>query len=396
MFWRVHIGFILDIIRLSFTAFGGPQAHLTLMLERMARKKKYITESELLELSAFCGILPGPTSTQTITGIAYKRGKLPLAALTLFIWALPATLAMLGLLVIFSFVDKGAIIRMNLMEYVQPMAIGFMLYSAFKMGKVVLTYINAWIILAFAILISALIPSVFTFPAIVLIAALIANFRKDNLVPYKFQLPLRWSNIFLFFGIFIATAVLGKVLRPLGSYVYRPFVLFENFYRFGSMVFGGGHLLYPLMYEQFVVHKHYLTASEILTGYGIQQALPGPVFSIAAYTGGLTMRDLGLHYEILGGAISAFAIFLPGTLLLFFLFPFWEHLRKYPFIKRSLMGINAAAIGMLLSTTLLSFRNMQGGVLDIIIIISTFILLSTEKIPGAFIVLTAILAAWIW
>ncbi len=396
MFWRVHIDFILDIIRLSFTAFGGPQAHLTLMLERMSRKKQYITENELLELSAFCGILPGPTSTQTITGIAYKRGKLPLAALTLFIWVLPATLAMLALLVILSFVDKGLFIRMNLMEYVQPMAIGFMLYSAFKMGKVVLTYINAWIILFFAIVISTLIPSVFTFPAIVLIAALIANFRKDNLVPYKFQLPLRWRNIFLFFGIFIATAILGKVLRPLGNNVYRPFVLFENFYRFGSMVFGGGHLLYPLMYEQFVAHKHYLTASEILTGYGIQQALPGPVFSIAAYSGGLTMRDLGLRYEILGGAISTFAIFLPGTLLLFFLFPFWEHLRKYPFIKRSLMGINAAAIGMLLSTTFISFKNMEGGILDIFIIISTFILLSIEKIPGAFIVLAAILAAWIW
>jgi chromate transporter len=282
------------------------------------------------------------------------------------------------------------------MEYVQPMAIGFMLYSAFKMGRAVLTFINAWIILIFAIVISALIPSVFTFPAIVIISAFIANFRKDDLVPYKFKIPLRWSNIFLFFGIFIATAILGKALRPLGENVYRPFVLFENFYRFGAMVFGGGHLLYPLMYEQFVAHKHFLTASEILTGYGIQQALPGPVFSIAAYTGGLTMRDLGLGYEILGGAISAIAIFLPGTLLLFFLFPFWEHLRKYPFIKRSLMGINAAAIGMLLSTTFLSFKNIEGGILDIFIIIGTFILLSTEKIPGALIVFTAIIAAWIW
>ncbi len=396
MFWRVHIDFIIDVIRLSFTAFGGPQAHLTLMLDRLARKKKYITESELLELSAFCGILPGPSSTQTITGIAYKRGKLPLAALTLLIWILPATLAMLGLLIILSLVDKSSFQKLNLTEYVQPMAIGFMLYSAFKMGKVVLTYINAWIILISAIVLSALIPSVFTFPALVVISALVANFRKDNLVPYKFQLPLRWSNIFLFFGIFIATAILGKLLRPLGGTVYRPFVLFENFYRFGSMVFGGGHLLYPLMYEQFVLHKHYLSASEILTGYGIQQALPGPVFSIATYTGGLTMRDLGLRYELLGGTISAIAIFLPGTLLLFFLFPFWEHLRQYPFIKRSLMGINAAAIGMLLFTTFVSFKNMDGSLLDIFIIIATFILLSTEKIPGAFIVLAAILAAWIW
>ena len=157
MFWRVHIGFILDVIRLSFTAFGGPQAHLSLMLDRMARKKKYITESELLELSAFCGILPGPTSTQTITGIAYKRGKLPLAALTLFIWILPATLAMLGLLILLSYVDKGSFQRLNLMQFVHPMAIGFMLYSAFKMGRAVLTYVNAWIILIFAIIISAVV-----------------------------------------------------------------------------------------------------------------------------------------------------------------------------------------------------------------------------------------------
>jgi chromate transporter len=171
--------------------------------------------------------------------------------------------------------------------------------------------------------------------------------------------------------------------------------LFENFYRFGSIVFGGGNLLIPLMYQQFVVHLPYITPKEFLTGVGFQQALPGPVFSIAVYIGGMTMKLLGLKYQVLGGAISAIAIFLPGTLLMLFLYPFWEHLRNYPFIKRALAGINAASIGLVLTTAIVLFKGIDAGYMNLSVILLTFLLLSSEKIAAPIIVLLALVAGWI-
>ena len=128
--------------------------------------------------------------------------------------------------------------------------------------------------------------------------------------------------------------------------------IFENFYRNGSLIFGGGQVLIPLLFTEFVEFKQFLTSEEFISGYALVQALPGPTFSFTAYLGALIMREWGTGGEILGGFIAAVGIFLPGTFLIFFVTGFWEDIKKYRVIKASLEGISAVSSGLVIAAAL--------------------------------------------
>jgi chromate transporter len=136
---------------------------------------------------------------------------------------------------------------------------------------------------------------------------------------------------------------------------FLPVRLFENFYRNGSLIFGGGQVLTPMLYTEFVQYapKQYLTSEEFLSGYAFVQGLPGPVFSFSSYIGALAMRDYGIVGEIGGAVMSAAGIFLPGTFLIFFMIRIWEGLKKFRPIRASLEGINAASAGLVAAAAVL-------------------------------------------
>ncbi|PSR06211.1 MAG: chromate transporter, partial [Bacteroidetes bacterium SW_10_40_5] len=166
----------------------------------------------------------------------------------------------------------------------------------------------------------------------------------------------------------------------------KSVLLFENTYRYGSIIFGGGQVLIPMMYEQFVLYKNYLTSQEFLAGYGIVQALPGPVFSFSTYVGGMSIKNLGTFGHILGSLIGTVGIFLPGTLLIFFVAPIWESLKKYAFIKKSLEGINAAAAGMVAAAAYILFDSIGFDPINISVIAVTFFVLMFTRVPSPVIV----------
>ena len=149
------------------------------------------------------------------------------------------------------------------------------------------------------------------------------------------------------------------------------------------------------MFEQFVLHKKYFTASEYLTGVGLVQTMPGPVFSVAVFTGGLAMQDMGKLHQLLGCVIGMVGIFLPGFLLLVFLFPVWQELRNYPFIKRGLAGINAATVGFILAASFIMFKEMPFDAKNIAVMTATFALLLIEKIPTPFIAVACLVAGFL-
>jgi chromate transporter len=175
-------------------------------------------------------------------------------------------------------------------------------------------------------------------------------------------------------------------------------LLFENFYRNGSLIFGGGQVLIPLLYTEFVEFKSYLSSEEFLSGFGIVQALPGPVFSFAAYIGALAMRENGILWQVLGGLIAAAGIFLPGTFLIFFVIRFWEQLKKYRMVKASLEGINAASSGLVIAAAFLLFQPLENdaNVINITILIGTFILLMFTKTPAPLIIIGGLIAGLIF
>jgi chromate transporter len=126
-----HIPFLKSVLTYSLTAFGGPQGHLGMMHKTFVEKRRDVTDSELMDFMAFCQMLPGPSSTQTIALIGYKRGGIVLALLTLIIWVLPAAILMAGLSFLIQYIDAKAI-QTNIFKFIQPMAVGFLAYAAFK------------------------------------------------------------------------------------------------------------------------------------------------------------------------------------------------------------------------------------------------------------------------
>ena len=386
-----HFHFLMQVFLHSITAFGGPQNHLLQMQKRFCERHNYLSKEELFELNAFCNILPGPTSTQVLSAIAFKRGRLLLSIISLLIWIMPATIFFLCIVLLMNYFNNRSI-SLHFLHFMQPMALGFLTFSGYKMIRSVINTGNAVAIMIIAFVVTLFVKSAFTFPSIFLVSIIISNFRHDDLPPYQFKMKLKWGNIIAFIGIELLAALAGDFTTRQYINWHKPFVLFENFYRFGAITFGGGQLLVPVLFEQFVLHKNYFSATDYLTGVGLVQALPGPVFSIATFAGGMAMHEFGKIHEVLGCMIGMVGIFLPGFLLLIFLFPIWNELRKHSFIKRGLAGINAATVGFVIAASYIMFKEMPFDVKNIAIMTATFALLLIEKIPTPLIALMCLVA----
>jgi chromate transporter len=384
--------FLRDIFILSVSAFGGPQAHLALMFETMVNKRNYLTEDELIELHALCQILPGPTSTQTITALGFKIGGPNLAYLTLLVWMLPAVSIMITAAIGISTLQERSI-SIDFTKYIQPMAIGFVTFAAYKISVKVVHTRLAMGLMIIAAVVSYFIKNPLIFPIILLLSGSITAFKyKAHPEEADKQIKVDWRNFILWAAVLAFFAILGGITRE------RTVLLFENFYRNGSLIFGGGQVLIPLLYTEFVEFKDYLSSEEFLSGFGIVQALPGPVFSFSAYIGSLAMRDLGVAWQVLGGLIAAAGIFLPGTFLIFFVIRFWEQLKKYRMVKASLEGINAASSGLIIAAAFLLFQPLESdaNAIDIAVLIGTFIVLMFTRIPAPFIIVGGLIAGLIF
>lgn len=414
-----HIPFLKAVFLHSVTAFGGPQGHYGMMLKTFVNKRKDVSESELLDFVSFCNMLPGASSTQTLSLIGYKRGGVSLALLTLFIWILPAVLIMSGL----SFlIDYFSIKEMNthFFQFIQPMSIGFIIYSAYRLYSIAINNTITRVILLMAAYITFFgFKTPWIFPALLVCAGVATNFSKKRIpqivIPHK---KVNWGNLIIFLGLFGIAGYLSETATRQNWQQRKPINLFENNYRFGSLVFGGGDVLMPMMYEQYVVRPTTkvvqenkrdvlkMTSDEFFTGAGMVRAIPGPVFSIAAYTGGIVLRKEGSNgIQALGCLLGAIGIFLPSILLVLFFFPVWSNLKKYAIIFRSLEGINAAVVGvmvgsiMFLSKDLINADMVVGDIkpwINIATIVGTFLLLNFTKLKAPIIVILCLLLGWIY
>lgn len=412
-----HIPFLRAVFWHSITAVGGPQGHMGMMLKTFVQQRKDVTETELIEYNGFCQLLPGASSTQTLTLIGYKRGGLPLAIITLLIWILPACTLMGGISFLLDYFDDMGL-KVGVFKFVQPMAIGFIAYSAYRIfGVAVTNPITRVIMLVATVATFVAFKTPWIFPVLIVAAGIATNF-SDKRIP-KQEIPnkrIGWGNILIFFALFGMAGYFSETATRQNWENRKPINLFENAYRFGSLVFGGGDVLIPLMYEQYVTRPETkrvqetkrdvlrMNRADFLTGSGMVRAIPGPVFSIGAFTGGMVLRDQGPGMQLLGCVIGAIAIFLPSALLVLFFFPVWHNLKRYAVIYRSLEGINAAVVGIMAGATCYliqdSFLNslIQAeavGIWDLVVVIVTFLLLSSHKIPAPLIVLGCLVMGWL-
>lgn len=378
--------------------------HIPQFKRRLVDKHRFFTLDTLTEVNALCSILPGPSTTQTITILGWKQGGPMMAFLSLLAWALPGASIMTIIALSPTFLGDNHLMLM------QPMVAAFLAFSVFTMVKwIKKSTLNYSIFLGIGI-IGFLLNSPIVFPLGVLTAGLIsAKFNRYELpeLPKKEPKPIVWKNLTAIGIIFVIVGGIGFILARNEEFLQlsHPIVLFENTYRIGALSFGGGTTLAAMSHEQYVVYHHRLTPTEFNNGLGLLQAMPGPNFNFMVYVNAMAMKFYGYNvfYQFLGCLIGLIAVFLPGTLLVFFAYPIWDRLQSNRKLRFALDGIFAAAVGFILTAALVinSFfwqhLNLKytNSLLEIFAFTATLLLLSVKKIPTPFIVILMLLVGWL-
>ena len=405
-----HIPFLKAVLLHSVTAFGGPQGHMGMMMKTFVERRRDVSKEELMEYISFCQLLPGASSTQTLTLIGYKRGGVPLAILTLIIWILPAC-TLMGVLSFVVTKIGTENLKTSIFQFIQPMAIGFLVYAGIKTFKVSVNNTITQVIMLITMTVTYLFFKIpWVFPLLIIAGGITTNFSSKRIPQIEKGEPrkIRLRNIWVFLAIFVVAGIFSEIARKQDWPNRKAFNLFENFYRFGSFVFGGGDVLIPMMLDQYVARPQAskfvdkksniirIDRSELLTGAGIVRAMPGPVFSIASFTGGVALKDRGSSQQALGCLIGTVAIFLPSALLVLFFFPLWQYLKKFVIFYRALEGINAVVVGLMWAATLYLLKDVSImhyniiSLFNILTILGTVCLLQFTRIPSPFIVLACL------
>ncbi|MFD1776961.1 chromate transporter [Paenibacillus rhizophilus] len=325
--------------KLGLTSFGGPIAHLGYFHNEYIRRRKWMDERSYADLVALCQFLPGPASSQVGIGIGILRAGLLGGFVAWLGFTLPSVIA----LVAFAFLLQGYdIAGAGWIHGLKIVAVAIVAQAILGMGQKLTPDRNR---VTIAVAASAVALSWHTAYSQVLIiiaagAVGLCLYRK-NAAAGVADLQIGISRTFavcclaLFFGLLVALPLLRS------SEEFGWLAMFDSFYRSGSLVFGGGHVVLPLL-EREVVPTGWVSQSDFLAGYGVAQAVPGPLFTFAGYLGAMAGG-------ITGAVVATLGIFLPAFLLVVGALPFWNGIRNSPKIQGVLVGVNAAVVGILLA-----------------------------------------------
>lgn len=338
---KIWLEILMVSTRLGLTSFGGPTAHLGYFHEEYIRRRKWMDEKSYADLVALSQFLPGPSSSQVGIGIGVMRGGVVGGIISFLGFTLPSVIA----LIIFATVlDTFGIEDAGWIEGLKIVAVAIVAHAVLGMANSLTPDIKRKTIALFALVTTVLWQTAYSQIAVILIAGFVGYLlyrnevnKDEKMIAHHFPISkkLGYFCLALFFGLLILLPILSNV------YTSQWIVMFDSFYRSGSLVFGGGHVVLPLLQQEFVP-TGWLTEQEFLAGYGAAQAVPGPLFTFATYIGAV----IGGWQ---GGLFATFAIFLPAFLLILGALPFWDALRSNPKIKGALLGVNASVVGILFS-----------------------------------------------
>ncbi|MBI2965550.1 MAG: chromate efflux transporter [Chloroflexi bacterium] len=335
--------------RLGLTSFGGPVAHLGYYREEYVRRRKWLTDEEYADLVALCQFLPGPASTQVSIAIGMKRAGQIGALLAWLGFTMPSAVAMV--LFAYGVAATGNVADAGWLHGLKIVAVAVVAWAVWGMARslcpdrprVTLA------ILAAAGMLAA--PNTAAQVGVIIVGGILgwtllrsSAAAKAPIVAAPARLPIagRWFAIGALAVFFVLLAGLPVLRQVIAS---EPLNVFDSFYRSGSLVFGGGHVVLPLLQAE-VVPTGWVTDEEFIAGYGAAQAVPGPLFTFAAYLGA-SIESMPAPW--LGGLLALIAIFLPSYLLVAGALPFWDRIRQNAPFRRALMGINAAVVGLLIA-----------------------------------------------
>ncbi|WP_456277238.1 chromate transporter [Bacillus sp. AK128] len=325
--------------RLGFTSFGGPVAHLGYFHEEYIRRRKWMDEKSYADLVALCQFLPGPASSQVGIGIGVMRAGVLGGIVSFLGFTLPSVLA----LIIFALVLQGLNVGdAGWIHGLKIVAVAVVAHAILGMAQKLTPDLKRKAIALLALVVTLFWQTAYTQVGIILLSALIGfliyKHQKEEL-DSRVQFPITRGFASVCLVLFFGLLIILPILREATSLEWVA--MFDSFYRSGSLVFGGGHVVLPLLEREFVP-TGWLTEEAFLAGYGAAQAVPGPLFTFAAYLGAIMNGWTG-------GILATVAIFLPAFLLILGTLPFWDQLRRNPKVKGALMGVNAAVVGILIS-----------------------------------------------
>jgi len=369
-------------LRLGLTSFGGPLAHLGYFRAEFVSRRRWLSEHSFAELLAITQSLPGPASSQTGYMIGLLRAGLPGALAAWVGFTTPSAVLMLA----FAFghsVFNGRLGTAAL-HGLQIAAVAIVAQAVLAMRRTLAPDVPRIALAILATVIIFLTPSsVGTLAAIVFgaVIGLVLDTPTDT-PQLTFPAPLSRRAALTAAALFFIVLVLSLAIR---SNSITPLAIFARFARTGALVFGGGHVVLPLL-ESSIVAPHWLSQSSFLAGYGAAQALPGPLFSFAAFLGAAVQPN---PHPLAFGLIALLAIFLPGLLLATAVLPLWSTVRAHTSIRRAMNGINAAVVGILAAAFIRPVVSSTVHTwIDLGLAIAAFFALVLFKLPPWLVVLT--------
>jgi|SRR5665213_1190950 len=374
---------------LGLTSFGGPIAHLGYFHREFVEKRKWLEESAYAELVSLCQFLPGPASSQVGIAIGFSRAGLAGALAAWVGFTLPSAVALVLFATSLTAINDK--IGTDWLHGLKVVAVAVVAQALWGMGKSLSPDKARATITVAAAAIATLWPSSVGQVTAIVAAGLVGALWLSP-APGTLAAPhtARTSHVTgtvcltLYFVLLFGLPVLAASTH---LYVVN---LVDTFYRAGALVFGGGHVVLPLL-QTAVVPPGWVTNDNFLAGYGLAQAVPGPLFTFAAFLGAVST---GSPAGWLGAGIAITAIFLPGFLLVIGALPFWDRLRQFASARRAMTGINAAVVGLLLA----AFYNpvwtsaIDSG-LDFCLALAAFLALAWWRLPPWLVVLCAVLIA---
>jgi chromate transporter len=385
--WTVFLIFL----RLGLTSFGGPVAHLGYFREEFVSRRQWLSDRSYADLVALCQFLPGPASSQVGIALGFSRAGYSGALAAWAGFTLPSAIVLilfaLGLSSVGNNFSQGAL------QGLKVVAVAVVAQAVWGMARSLCTEAKRITIMMLTTCGALLIPSSGSQVGMILLAGLAGMllFKPTQLAPHE-PLPLKISRrsgalwLILFFVLLIGLPLATEVFTS------QTLSIVDAFYRAGSLVFGGGHVVLPLLQTE-VVPSGWVNEEVFLAGYGVTQAMPGPLFTFAAFLGA-SMTSLPSGWT--GGIIALLAIFIPSFLLVVGALPFWESLRQNLRTQAALSGVNASVVGLLLAalyqpvwtSTILSTQ-------DFIFALIALVALMFWKLPPWLVVIAGGVAGWL-
>lgn len=363
-------------LQLGCIAFGGPAAHLVLFYQRLVKDLHYISEQQYSEVLALAQILPGPTSSQVGIGLGYVLQGYGGALCAWLGFTLPSMLLM----------TIAAILGLKLSPYlsgdffhvIQLLVLGIVLWAFWQMLRSFCKFTWQYMLMLLATLLLYVLPHGLNQLLVIVLGGVVGIYYASHSQNPSIQ-PLlvsskQQSQAHFYIVLFVLPFILVPVLSALGPNLWLD--SFMALYRTASLVFGGGHIILPLLQQEFVATA-WLAQPQFDLGYALAQLMPGPLFSFASYLGALLPLSSSAGVNALFATV---VIFLPSFLLMFGLLPYWSKLMQQPHLFRALVGINAAVVGLLLYLVLEMGQKYLSSIWDGIFVLVVIGLLRS-KLP---------------